>query len=310
VRNPAPAFAFLFFACRGSPAPSEAERATPRPEAGASEAPAMPAAAPAPRLRACRVIKRTGHADGAAGEAAPALGELLPDAKVRLLQDEGLVVKSTVSGRELGLEGPLLAEVCPEGEEEVRLSWGSVRGFAGAGVRPGAEVWVATPLGVVRFNEANLKVEVAPAAERLKVTVTAGRAVFMPAKDAMGGPDTLGARLKGDAGVDELTIAAGVPFVLARAAAPVSLLARDLASSCARQADLVEEMARALLHADAGELGARAAQHVAARRQAWALCSSARAAAALDEPREGPLLADIEKAEQKWKQLTRSPVRR
>ena len=51
---------------------------------------------------------------------APALGELLPDAKVKLLPDEGLVVKSTVSGRELGLEGPLLAEVCPEGEEEVR----------------------------------------------------------------------------------------------------------------------------------------------------------------------------------------------
>lgn len=301
MRKPALAVALLLAACRASPVPSEAERTTPRPEAGAAEAPATTAIAPAPRLRACRVIKRTGHADGGAdpGSAAPALGELLPETRLKLTPEEGLVVKSTVSGRELGLDGPLLAEVCPEGEEEVRLSFGSVRGFAGAGVRPGAEVLIATPLGVVRFNEANLKVEVAPAAERLSVTVTAGRAVFLAAKEP-----------RGDAGIEELTVAAGVPFVLARPAAPVSRLARDLASWCARQADVVEQMARALLHADAGELGTRAAEHVGARRLAWALCSSARAAAALDEEREGPLLADIEKAEQKWKQLTRSPVRR
>jgi hypothetical protein len=277
----------------------------------APEAPAT-TAAPGARLRACRVIKRVGHADGGArqGFVVPALGELLPEAKIVLPKDEGLVVKSTVSGRELGVDGPLLAEVCPEGEEEVRLSLGSVRGFAGAGVRPGAEVWIATPLGVVRFNEANLKVEVAPAAERLSVMVTAGQAVFVAAKEPLVGPDAFGARLVGDAGTDERTIAAGVPFVVARPAGSVSLLARNLVSWCARQADLVEEMARALLYADAGELGARAAKHVAARRLAWALCSSARAAAALDAPREGQLLADIEKAEQKWKQLTRSPVRR
>ena len=51
----------------------------------------------------------------------------------------------------------------PDGEEAIRAgSRGKVSAFPGMGVRPGVDVWVATPLGVVRYSDAEVDIDVAP----------------------------------------------------------------------------------------------------------------------------------------------------
>jgi hypothetical protein len=223
-------------------------------------------------------------------------GDLLDGARIELPDGAELTLQATASGREIGLRGPARAEVCPEGEEEMRLSWGTVRGFLGPGVRPGAEVWVATPLGVIRFNDANLEIEVgSPVAKRLSVRVASGRAVFVPVSAMLTGEP-------GPKSQSEVPIGTGAPFVVERPDSTPFRLAQDLGAACTREADRVEQGARAVLASQGGALGERAAQYVQARRSAHMVCASARAAAALDPTKaEGSFWAELEKAEQKWK---------
>jgi hypothetical protein len=306
--------------CRASSPPPKSEQAS-TPEASSSSttnamapretAPsvggpvASGAAAPNAPLRSCRVMKLVGPAVLRSSSPPPvrawrtlAFGDLVAGDTVKLVQEATLTVQSTTSGREIELRGPGLAEICPDGNEEVYLSWGNLRGFMGPGVRPGADVWIATPLGVVRFNDANVEVDVAsPAATRITVRVSAGRAVFVPflVGDARDG---------GQGNSGEVTIAAGVPFSRERPAGSVSRWAKALAASCARHADQVAQSARAMLESDAGSLGEQAATHVQARRLARGLCAATRAAAALDEAGvERPFFADLERADEKWKGL-------
>jgi hypothetical protein len=221
-----------------------------------------------------------------------ARGDLVAGDTVSLSEGAELVVKSTASGRELALRGPSLAQVCPEGEEEIRLSWGTFRGFPGAGVRPGAEVWIATPFGVVRFNDADLEVAVTPPlAARIAVKVVSGTAVFSPIS---------GAR---DGGAGEATLSNAAPFSAERSALPVSESARQGVAVCASRADRAQEMARAMLSIDAGTLGERAARVVEARRLTRVSCGSARALAALDAANESSLLQDIDQIEKRAKRL-------
>jgi hypothetical protein len=277
--------------CRAAPSPD-------KPEAAATVAPPERVAAD---VRACRVIKLEGGPALAGGvpssDAGHPLsrGDLLGGDKVELAPGGELIVKATVSGREIGLRGPAVARVCPDGEEEVRLSSGMLRGFSGPGVRPGAEVWVATPLGVVRYNDAEVEIEVAPPpAEGVSVQVRSGKAVFVP---VVAGPR----RDDRTPGREEIPILQGVPFS-AKPALADALLAGALTLTCRRQAARVAEIAREVLSAPAGTLGERAAQSVAARRAVHAVCSSARAAAGLEDgAHESIFVTEIDRAEREWK---------
>src|SRR5262249_45379164 len=152
--------------------------------------------------------------------------ELLPEqALIELAPDADLSLQATTSTREIAVHGPATLVACPDGDEAVRLSTGRASGFPGMGVRPGADVWIATPLGVVRFSDAQLEVDV-PSAERLEVKISGGKATFMAA---------LGARSPGisDAGVlDEVLIPGGGAFSVTRPNTPLSRLVRDLVNAC------------------------------------------------------------------------------
>lgn len=233
------------------------------------------------KLAGPSVRARAGDAGPAEGHSL-AFGDRVPSGLLDVGEGGELVVKSTVSGRELAVRGPAVAELCPAGDEEVRLSAGTFRGFPGAGVRPGAEVWVATPFGVVRFNDANLEVSVSPRAASLSVKVVSGQAVFVPALTDR-----------------EVTVPAGTPF----SADGPRPSPKELAGACAGLAAAVEEKAVEVLSSDAGSLGRRAGLYVEARNHARVVCSSAAAAAGLADRDRDALLRQIESAEKQWKSV-------
>jgi len=246
-----------------------------------------------------------------------AQGELLPEeARVELAADTQLSVQATVSTREIAVRGPATVVACVDGEEALRVSYGRVSGYPGMGVRPGADVWIATPLGVVRFNDAQIEVAVAgPSGERLDVKLPGGKANFMPAP---------GVRVAGsaDAGVlDELIIPPGSTFFVDRPTTPLPRLLRELVGACRTEAEAAREAAVRVLESgassDPGQLGQRAFAHVRARQRARAACEVARAAGALKPGAlDSQMLAQLAASDAKWKgtpappSLTPLPTRR
>jgi hypothetical protein len=267
---------------------------------------------------------REGADEDGGDKAAPralARGDLVPESSLlELGADTELTVHSTVSTREITLIGPALAEVCPGGDEAVRLARGKVTAVPGAGVRPGAEVWIATPLGVVRFNDARMDIAVPdPGADRLEVAVISGQASVVPAAgavaDALEGRTDASSgaapgREKGgpgspSAGGDVIALAQGARFVVSRRAGSVSRWVGDLVASCVRHAGAAQQGAALVGSVRVGgraPLGDLAFAHVNARQRARAACEAAWAGGALapgllDATRR----ADLEGAEATWK---------
>lgn len=174
-----------------------------------------------------------------------------------------LAVKDTGSGRELVFAGPGRIQACVRGEERFYLVRGEVRTAASAGARPGAEVLVATPHGVVRYGDARLNVKVDPTA--ISIRADLGDAWFeVPSADG--------------AGISEEKIATGKRFE--RKGLNVDVKA--LVGTCETAARVAEERARVVLKPGPSEqatpLGARAAEHMRARRAARFACALAEAA--------------------------------
>ncbi len=242
-------------------------------------------------------------------------GELVPEeARLELAPDAELSLQATTSTREIALRGPATLVACPGGEEEVRVSTGRISGFPGVGVRPGADVWIATPLGVVRFADAQIEVAVV-GPYRIEVKIEGGKATFMAA---------LGVHLQGlaDAGaLDEILIPGGGTFFADRVAMPLPRLLRDLVSACLTEAEAGREAGVRVLESgatgDPGLLGQRAFAHVRARQRARAACEVARATGALKPGAlDSQMLAQLAAADEKWKSapappsLTPLPTRR
>jgi hypothetical protein len=174
-----------------------------------------------------------------------------------------LAVKDAETGRELIFTGPGRVRPCVSGEERFYLVRGDVRTTPGAGARPGAEVLVATPHGVVRYGDALLDVRVDAGA--ISVRVDMGDAWFeVPSADG--------------SGITEEKIPAGKR--LERKGLSVDVKA--LVGTCEATAKVAEERARVVLKPGPSEqtapLGERAAEHMRARRSARFACALAGAA--------------------------------
>jgi hypothetical protein len=200
-----------------------------------------------------------------------------------------IVVKHTKSGRELTLEGPARAELCRGGEEQVLLASGRFKSTTGVGARPGAEVWVATPAGLIRYGDAELDVKAD--GKRVTLSVVSGDAWVEPAH---------GSTLKGASHVVPKNTAS-----LSRGGASTTA---SLVSHCEESADAAASAAQRVLGgldggADAGSLGERAAAQVHARRAARAACASAGAAVGQvkDQEEHERLAARIDRANRLWR---------
>jgi hypothetical protein len=231
------------------------------------------------------------------GEVGDALkpGTLLKDANwVELRRGARFTIRHAGSARELSFEGPGRAVVCRNGEEQVLLAEGRVSTSAGPGARPGAEVLIATPWGLVRYGDATL--EVRTSGRQTEVSSRAGEAWLEPAA---------GATLRGPL---KLVPGKKATFNGPPAVTPVSLVA-----ACAQAASAAKDSAQALLEpgastaADAGSLGARAAAQVRDRRKARYACAIAAASIGqLKDPADRDRLGtELERSERLWKTMPR-----
>jgi hypothetical protein len=205
----------------------------------------------------CRAIAVKGTVT-ATGGAPLVLGASLDRAGwVDLADGATLAVKNAETSRELVFAGPARLLPCDRGEERFLMPEGGAQTSTWAGARPGAEVLIATPFGTVRYGDAKLDVHVDPKA--LTVTSEIGDAwVWL-----------------GGAAAEE-KIPAGKRFEKRGHAPDV----KGLVADCEKRAEDAETRARAVLvpGASSAPLGARAAEHVRARKAARLSCASAASA--------------------------------
>jgi hypothetical protein len=148
---------------------------------------------------------------------------------------------------------------------------------AGPGSRAGAEVLVGTPLGTVRYGDANLRIDVRPTG--VEVNVKQGSARFDRAVESNQAAEAT-QTLEGPKG--RVSIAASTD--------PARLVERcnELRSSVARG----RKPAAAAAGSAGPVLGSWAATQLKTRQQARMACASARAASGrLDEPERSRLLS-------------------
>lgn len=261
------------------PAPSAAPQPNPTPP----EPPSRPG---------CRALAVVGVAtvDGTS----LSLGSLLDGAHwIELSAGSSVSLRHTQTSREFKLIGPGHVLPCRDGSEQILLADGQLSTSANLGVRPGAEVLIATPDGVVHYGDAALDVEFA--GKGLRVRVKQGEAWVEPeerGKPHFKNPVHSGAEAR-------------IPSSSSSAKARV-----DVCESAAQDA---EASARRVLHgegaAGSDSLGARAATHMRDRSKARTACAIAAAAVFTehDPATRQRLSASVAHADVLWQSVPRGP---
>ncbi len=260
------------------------------PSAAASEQNAAPHELQA--KPACRALTVTGLAtvDGAP----LATAALLDGAHwVELAAGSSVALRHTQTSREFRLIGPGHALPCRDGLEQILLTDGQLSTSANLGVRPGAEVLIATPEGVVRYGDAALDLELGKNGLRLRVKQ--GEAWLEP--EARGKPHF------------KNPVRSGAEARLAK----TPLKAQSLVDACQSAAQTAEGSARRVLNSNGAggsdSLGARAAAHMRERSKARMACASAAAAAFTesDPAIRQSLSAAVAHADELWQSVPRAP---
>jgi hypothetical protein len=242
----------------------------------------------------CRAMAIDGEvrtdADGGTAAALAPRDEIPQGAWLSLATNARVVAKDPRTTRETTFRGPGRARACVDFLEESWLASGTFESTAGAGEAPGAEEWVVTPLGVVRFGAAKLAVDARPRGVRIRVEE--GTVFLWVAHDASGAVSgASAAQSRGDASIDQATVhvaggasdpgldegwvrigAASATVSPAGSRGPVEA-ARSAVETCTGLAKSARDLATALLGGDADSV--TAARHVTTRRLARAACGVA-----------------------------------
>lgn len=261
-------------AIEGAPAPLESSRHESRPE---TSMPLIRSAA-----RTCRAIAVRGKVERVDGGAQLRSGDALDDEPWLALGEKAqLLVKHARSGRELTFRGPATIQPCHDQAEHFLVHTGEVTTTPGIGARPGAEVLISTPLGVVRYGDAQLKAVASD--KRLKVSVQRGTA-WVEGREPEPAPE-------------EVTEGGSTER---EEAAPDVKMVIEQCESAARNSD---GKARAVLNRNAEQrtLGRRAAEHLRARQAARRACGIA--AASLGGKPGHDYAQRLEKADRLWQRV-------
>jgi hypothetical protein len=216
-----------------------------------------------------------------------------------------VTAKDPRTTRETAFEGPGKVMPCVAHEEESWVARGAFRSAPGAGEAPGAEEWVVTPFGVVRYAAADLQATVT--SDGLTVALSRG-AAFLWADETvtsvMGGGRDAG-QGGDDDGWRRLDTAEVRVVARSKGRGPSDL---DAAKAALARCTTVSNEARALgekIQAPEAPLAELAPRHVIARRAARAVCAVARLRAeALSVPAErDELTRRAQEADGIWRTL-------
>jgi hypothetical protein len=239
----------------------------------------------------CRAIAVDGPVrEEAAGDAGVALalqGEIPSEVWLAVARDGRLVAKDPRTTRETTFVGPARVRACVAHREESWVAMGHFDSAVGAGETPGAEEWVVTPLGVIRYMAAKLGIDVrakdAAVAvgsgvaflwldDGVRVTVRAGAGAGADAGAGAGAGADAGLVLDDDGWMrvadGEITLSAGA----GRAAVPA---ARATVAQCAGLAQRSRDLATTLLAGPPAADGSTAKEQMRTRRLARAACAVA-----------------------------------
>ena len=271
------------------PSASSSSAALPRAVPAVSEGKGVPQEAQ--EKPGCRVLVVTGLASV---DGVPLAVSALLDGEhwVELAAGSSLAIRHTQTSREFRLIGPAHALPCRDGSEQILLTDGQLSTSANLGVRPGAEVLIATPEGVVHYGDAALDLELG--SKGLRVRVKQGEAWVEPeerAKPPFKNPVRSGAEAR---------------------LAKTSTKAQALVDACQSAAQTAENSARHVLDGDGAagneSLGARAAAHMRERSKARTACAIAAAAAVgeRDPAIRQSLSAAVVHADERWQSVPRA----
>lgn len=256
----------------------------------------LPSLPPIQKILPCRAIAVIGKITDADGGTSLSLGGQLTDSVLTLDDGAKMTVKSPQSGREMTLEGPGAVRACVAGDPEHWLLRGGFSAMPGTGERPGAEEWIVTPFGIIRFASALVKIHV----EKDRVTVRIGNG-----SASVYGPRVLVGEKDGGAAEAGVVVEPS-GWTDATPMMPLDLLSpgppKGLVDTCAGLAKQARELGAHIAQPDAN-LADLAPKHVEARRKARAACALARAAALHEAGRGGDkaLLSRAEAADAEWR---------
>jgi hypothetical protein len=282
--------------CQPDKGPPPGASASASPPASTAPPPGLashaPHEAPKPKL-ACRVIALDGSAQvetpGLEAGTTPLLlqGIAQPETWIDLAKGTRVVAKDPRTTRETTFRGPARVRICVGFSEESWLASGTFASAAGAGETPGAEEWVVTPAGVVRYTAAQLSVEARP--HETEVTLDNGTAFAWEA-------DT------GDAGhLEEGWLR--LPTGKSKLAATHGDLAAAM-ERCKTLAASARSLAAVVMAPGAGADASTITQQVTARREARAACGVATLRVnALPATEAAPLLHLVAEANTAWSGL-------
>ncbi len=270
--------------------------AAPAPGASANGAPSAPAAtdpsahlehweeARAAALRIpCRAIAVDGPVRTDLGDAGAALAlqaEIPEELWLSLARDARLVAKDPRTTRETAFVGPGRVRSCVAHREESWLAAGRFESAIGAGETPGAEEWVVTPFGVIRYMAAKVAVDV-----RVKEAVigVGTGPVFLWLGDGVRVTRVRSATGDGGSGLDSgaaptvdddgwLRVAEGEVTLSPGAARAAADEARVILDGCSALAGRAQQLAASLLEGHSNPDGSTAKEQMRTRRLARAAC--------------------------------------
>ncbi|MGD0676619.1 MAG: hypothetical protein ABSC94_14465 [Polyangiaceae bacterium] len=231
-------------------------------------------------------------------------GEEIPEQAWIVAQSHARFVgKDPRTTRETTFWGPGRFLPCVGHREESWVGAGRFESSLGAGEAPGAEEWVVTPVGILRYSAAKAAIDVHPGGASLQVD--SGTAFLWVSDDARE-KATASTR---DAAADDTS---DLPWRRISAGTRIDIAgdgdARMAVERCGERASHAELLARLLLSHDGGlASGRQIAGQVRARRLARASCAVAALRVARmplpDERR--PLAEALRAADERWAGIPR-----
>ncbi len=174
------ALAALFAcACDGDKKPDAGALSASASASVAPDAKPVTSALPPPKPQvACRAMQVSGKAGFHHGIRIQKNAVIDGKRWLELDKDAVVELRHATSAREFTIKGPALVLPCMGGEEDMLVSSGVVETGVGAGVRPGAQVNVATPLGTASYGDAALSIRVSNT--KVEFTISNGGALVQP----------------------------------------------------------------------------------------------------------------------------------
>jgi hypothetical protein len=258
----------------------------------------------------CRLGASVADSPGTPTAGAIAALQALPDGDWVLLGPTArVVIKDPRTARETAFFGPAHVRACVDHREESWVAEGRFQSSEGAGETPGAEEWIVTPSGVVRYVAAKLNVDVS--AKGTTAALAAGTGFVWTAHDARLEADATRDGGPTDTSEEPWTrLSTGLFRMVPTTGVSLLAGARSAVDQCSARATRAGALARTLVDRgpDAATPGQGAAEQVRARRIARATCAVAwlRLATLPGSVNRSPLTERLAAADAAWSEV---PVR-